>query len=96
MVPATITARQLSLICRANHKTLTGLTDELTLPITLRQALVWFVAARIWAARKDEVAANKSVQYTQMYLGAVNDVNNMALAVAGDTIEFNYQMTEWR
>ena len=96
MVPATITARQLSLICRANHQTLTGLTDEITLPITLRQALVWFIAARIWAARKDELAMNKSVQYTQMYLGAVNDVNNMALAVAGDTVEFNYQMAGWR
>lgn len=59
MIPATVTARQISLVCRANHTALTGLTDDINIPTTMRNALVWFIASRVWGSRKDDQASNK-------------------------------------
>lgn len=96
MIPATITARQISLVCRANHTALTGLTDDINIPTTMRNALVWFIASRIWATRKDEQAMSKSIQYMQRYLDACTLLSDTGTGVAGDVIDFNYNQCGWR
>ena len=96
MIPATITMRQISLVCRANHTVLTGLTDDINIPTTMRNALVWFIASRIWGSRKDDQASNKSVMYMQQYLSACELLRNTGTGVAVDVIEFNYKRDGWR
>ena len=96
MSPATITARQISLICRANHVILTGLTDNINIPSTMRNALVWFIASRIWGCRKVDQASNKSIMYMQRYLDACTLLSDTGTGVAGDVIDFNYNQCGWR
>ena len=96
MIPAPVTARQISLVCRANHTALTGLTDDINIPATMRNALVWFIASRIWATRKDEQAMSKSIQYMQRYLDACTLLSDTGTGVAGDVIDFNYNQCGWR
>ena len=96
MIPAPVTARQISLVCRANHTALTGLTDDINIPTTMRNALVWFIASRIWATRKDEQAMSKSIQYMQRYLDACTLLSDTGTGVAGDVIDFNYNQCGWR
>ena len=96
MIPATTTARQISLVCRANHTVLTGLTDDINIPTTMRNALVWFIASRVWGSRKDDQASNKSIMYMQQYLSACELLRNTGTGIAGDVIEFNYKRDGWR
>lgn len=96
MIPATVTTRQISLVCRANHVILTGLTDNINIPSTMRNALVWFIASRIWGSRKDDQASNKSVMYMQQYLSACELLRNTGTGIAVDTVEFNYACNGWR
>ena len=96
MIPATVTERQISLVCRANHTVLTGLTDDINIPTTMRNALVWFIASRIWGSRKDDQASNKSIMYMQQYLSACELLRNTGTGIEGDVIEFNYKRDGWR
>ena len=96
MIPAPVTARQISLVCRANHTALTGLTDDINIPTTMRNALVWFIASRIWGSRKDDQASNKSIMYMQQYLSACELLRNTGTGIAVDIVEFNYKRDGWR
>lgn len=96
MIPATLTARQISLVCRADHNELSGLSSEINIPLTMRNALLWFIASRVWATRKDEQAMSKSIQYMQRYLDACTLLSDTGTGVAGDVIDFNYNQCGWR
>ena len=96
MIPAPVTARQISLVCRADHNELTGLSSEINIPLTMRNALLWFIASRVWATRKDEQAMSKSIQYMQRYLDACTLLSDTGTGVAGDVIDFNYNQCGWR
>ena len=96
MIPAPVTERQISLVCRADHNELSGLTDDINIPLTMRNALLWFIASRVWATRKDEQAMSKSIQYMQRYLDACTLLSDTGTGVAGDVIDFNYNQCGWR
>ena len=96
MIPAPVTERQISLVCRADHNELSGLSSEINIPLTMRNALLWFIASRVWATRKDEQAMSKSIQYMQRYLDACTLLSDTGTGVAGDVIDFNYNQCGWR
>lgn len=96
MIPAPLPARQISLVCRADHNELSGLSSKINIPITMRNALLWFIASRVWATRKDEQAMSKSIQYMQRYLDACTLLSDTGTGVAGDVIDFNYNQRGWR
>ena len=70
--------------------------DDINIPTTMRNALVWFIASRIWGSRKDDQASNKSVMYMQQYLSACELLRNTGTGIAVDVIDFNYKRDGWR
>ena len=96
IIPATITARQVILVCQANHPKVTGLDSAIKIPFGLRNALVWLIASRIWSTRKDDGATQKAVQYAQQYNEACLAASYQGTANTLDSVEFNIHQLGWR
>ena len=96
MIPMNITARQIFLSCKADHSPLTDLASEIIIPVGLEKALEYFVASKIWGARKDADAIQKSVQYAQQYNDLINTAVDQGTAVTMDTVVFGAHDLGWR
>lgn len=90
---------QLFVKVKADHATLTvekGVNQQIDIPIGLKNALIWFVASRLWASKKDDASINKSVQYMQRFSDACSNASNAGVAESSDEVLFFNVPFGWR